>query len=119
MSIDDDIEKESAVTPWKETSELREVMDNLDIDTPDNTGMSKIDMNTRLTKSEIGGVLVVEELQQLGILPGVTINKKIKRLKVSQDGKGRGEKVAIVTGEREFRVGGSFMDKLKGLVTPR
>jgi hypothetical protein len=104
---------------FSEQSELGEVMDNLDRDSPDDTGMSKIDFNTRLSDGSIRAVLVVEELQHLGILEGVTINNKIKRLMVSRDGLGRREKVAIVQGQREFTQGNGFLEKLGGMFKRR
>ena len=75
---------------FQESSELGEVMDNLD------SAGEKLDVNTRLTPEQISGHLVTEELIEWGILYFVKMSDKSKKLNVSRNGLGREEKVRIV-----------------------
>lgn len=93
--------------PFKSTSEMGEAFDNLDND-------SFIDMNSRLSDDEISACTVIDELKSLGIFPSeANITKQFKRLKVSLQGKGRQEKVSVVTGTKEKKAPGSFTDLFK------
>ena len=105
---------------FSEPTEMGEVMDNLDKDElDDETKMSSVDFNTRLSSGEINSILVIDELQRLGIFPKETgITRQKKRLAISLKGEGRKEKVRIIAGEREFRktsvgekIGGLFRRK--------
>ncbi len=104
-------------TILEQKTELREVFDNLDSDVVDKkTKMSTVDFNTRLTQKQISACLIFDEFVRMGILEkewGIT--RQLKRLATSRDGLSRREKVAIVANERDFRSGGNFGDKLKGL----
>lgn len=104
-----------------EKSQLREVFENMDDDTVDPvSSMSKIDFNTRLTDTEIRAILVFDELQRIGIMPkNAGISRQLKRLKVSQDGKGRGEKVDMVRAEIGSQREGGFVNGIKRLFTPQ
>lgn len=107
--IDTDVEK-----IIKQETELGQVMSNLDNDEMDTkTKMSKIDMNARLTESEINASLVLDELIRMGLLPSkIGLSRQKKRLSISKNGLGREEKVRIVQGEREAKQGGGFMSRL-------
>lgn len=95
------------VIPFKSVSEMGEAFDNLDND-------SFIDMNSRLSDDEISACTVIDELKALGVFPGeANITQQFKRLKVSQGGKGRLEKVSVVTGTKQKSPPGSFMDLFK------
>ena len=117
MALDDKIKDIGQEINIQEKTELGEVMQSLDSDTLDTgTGMSSIDFNTRLGATEISSIMIIDELTRLGILPqNLGISRQKKRLAVSLDGKGRGEKVQIVQGQREHTGGGKLMGGLKGL----
>jgi hypothetical protein len=92
----------------KDRSELGEVMDNLDNDNVNpETKQSPIDFNTRLSETNIPHITIVDSVISIGIYPPFLKNLTgmIKRLKVSKDGLGRQEKVAIVQGQRELNSG--------------
>ena len=93
--------------PFKSSTEMGEAFDNLD-------NNSFIDMNSRLSDDEISACTVIDELKTLGIFPqNANITQQFKRLKVSLAGKGRNEKVSIVTGTKKQQMPGSFMDLFK------
>ena len=116
MGLDDDIEK-----LVRDKSELGEVLENLDNDRPDDqSGMSAIDFNTRLSDSDVGCMTIIDEFQRLGILPtNIGITRQRKRLLVSLNGKGRDEKVQIAATQMGSRSGATFGDRLAGLFSPR
>lgn len=120
-TIDDEVEKEGHEMLFKQTSELGEVMGNLDSDEIDEkTGMSSIDFNTRLKEHQRGDIMIIDELIRLGILPkNIGVTRQMKRLSVSLNGMGREEKVRIVAGDREQKQGMGFGQKLKNLFTPQ
>lgn len=92
--------------PFKSNTEMGEAFNNLD----DN---SYLDMNSRLSDDEIAACSIIDELQRMGVFPkNANITKTFKRLKVSQQGKGRQEKVSIVTGARQQKAGGNFLENL-------
>lgn len=101
----------------KEKSEMGEVLDNLDADILNKeTHMSTVDFNTRLTDHEISCILVIDELQRLKIFPEDTgITRQKKRLAISLEGKGREEKVKILSADRDFKTGGSLGEKFGSL----
>lgn len=97
-------------------SELAQVFDSLDNDDIKSQNMSNIDFNTRLTKSESNGCLVMDELQRMGLLPmNFSLSRQKKRLAVSLNGEGRKEKIDIVRSERENTSSSGFLSKLGGI----
>lgn len=115
MALESEIDKiENEI---KDSSEMKEVLDNLDKDELDeNTKMSSVDFNTRLTGVEINAILIIDELQRLKIFPDDTgITRQKKRLAISLMGKGREEKVKILSADREFKTGSGFGEKLGNL----
>lgn len=118
MGLDDDVVKEEFAV--KDETELGAVMNNLDSDeVDDETNMSKIDFNARLTQDVINACSVFDELKRMGILPkNVDLSRQIKRLSVSLKGMGRAEKVKIVSAEREQARGG-FFDRMGSLFSRR
>lgn len=115
IDLDDIIDR--AESPLKERSELGEVMESLDSDKIDqDTQMSGIDMNTRLSSRQIVSVLVFDELQRKGIFDkNCSITRQLKRLSISKNGEGRREKVEIVKGERQNQSGNSFGERFLGM----
>ena len=114
----------TAELPFKETTELGEVFNNLDNDDINQaTGFSNIDFNARLLGFEAANCMIFDELKALGILPktaNITMQKK--RLSVSLGGLGRKEKVQIASGAREADLtgrGGGILVGIKKLFTPR
>ena len=110
--------------PFKETTELGEVMSNLDSDIKDSsTEMSSIDFNAALSQFEINNIMIIDEFQRLGILPaeiGITRQKKrlSRSLITATGGIGSEQKVRLVQGEREQRSGSGVFSKLGGLFRP-
>ena len=107
------IEEKTDEINIKETSELGEVMNNLDAEN------TKLDFNTRLSQQQIANVIVGECLVNSGIMYFADITTRTKKLNVSRDGQGREEKVRIASGEVEARRGTGFMNKFQGMFTPR
>ena len=118
-TITDEIEDDEIKV--KESTELGQVMENLDSDIIDRkSGLSSVDFNTRIKGYERGSILINDELQRLGIIPNSSsLTRPFKRLSISLDGRGRTEKVQIVQGQREMTSGGSFGERLKGLFSPK
>ena len=107
MGLEQEVIRTGGESLFQESTELGQVMDNLDNDVLDlSTGMSKIDFNARLQSVEINSIMIIDELVRLGILPKeIGLTRQKKRLSVSQDGLGRKEKVAIVQGDRDQKNG--------------
>lgn len=101
-------------------SEMAETLKTLNSDSLDpNTGMSSIDMNTRMNVIERNGIVGLDSLVQLKVCPPecLAFTRQMKRLNVSLGGQGRKETVDIVAGERSHKEGmgqGGFVDKIKG-----
>ena len=95
-------------------SELGTAFKNLDSE-------KHLNKNTRLSKDEIGALLALEGLQDIGLLDPsiITVNRKLKELSISQDGKGRDEKVQMTASEREAKTGSGFLSGLKGMFQRR
>lgn len=113
MSVEDKIERAGQENLFQETTELGQVMENLDAED------SKLDFNTRLSGEQIAALLVAEELRDSGILYFIGICNKAKKLSVSKDGQGREEKVRIAAAKTEADRGMGFGERLKGLFSPR
>jgi len=98
-------------------SELSEVMKQLNDDNIDpKSGMSNIDMKTRLMVLERNGIVALDSLVALGVCPPecLAFTRQIKRLNVSLGGRGRTEMVDVVNGQRkhdEAKMG--FGEKIK------
>lgn len=104
----------------QQDSEMKQVFSNLDNDSTDSTGMSKVDFNARLNDSEIDASIIMDELIRMGILPKtLTLTRTKKRLSISKNGLGREEKVRLVAGDRENKAGSTFGNRLKNLFTPQ
>ena len=117
MGLEDNVIKAKNEELFNEQSELRQVMEQLDSDNIDPmTLMSSIDFNTRLDKSEMKNILIIDEFTRLGILPKhIGLTRQHKRLAVSLRGEGRKEKVQIVSHERDARQGTGIMEGVKNL----
>ena len=90
--------------PIQETNDMSESLKELNrSDIDPKSGMSEIDMRTRLTGLEIPAILTIDTLVALQVLPqemlAVTLQKK--RLAVSLYAQGRKEIVRIAVGKRE------------------
>ena len=93
--------------PFKSSSDIGEGFENLD-------NNSHLDMNSRLSGVEISACTIIDQLKTMGVFPEqATITQQFKRLKVSEGGKGRTEKVQIVTGHREQNKPSGFFDLFK------
>lgn len=115
MSIEENIKKAGQEEFLKEKSELAETFAMMDNSEEDKKGRSAIDFNTRLSTDQIDAVVVVDQLQAVGLLPeDIDITTTIKRLNVSINGEGRKEKVQIAQGQREEKSGRGFMSGFFG-----
>ena len=82
-------------------------------DGEDTGGRPKIDFNTRLSDGQISGILSVDTLQEMGLLPAnIKITRTLKRLNVSRNGEGRKELVSMAMGLREEKSQSGFFSKL-------
>ena len=112
---------DSGITTVQQPSELAETLKTLNDDTLDkNTGMSNIDMNSRMNIFERNGVLGLDALVPLKVCPPLCLSftRQLKRLNVSLGGQGRKEFVDVVKGERghqEASSMGGLTDKIKGV----
>lgn len=93
--------------PFKSSTPEGEMVANLD-------DGNYVDMNTRLSDTEISAALRFDVLQKMGIMPkDIPLTNIYKRLKISQKGQGRAEKVSIVTGAKAKRdSGGNLLESL-------
>jgi hypothetical protein len=97
----------SREVPFKDSTEVGEAFGNLD-------NNSFIDFNSRLSEPEIAAINVFDELQNFGVFPKeAKLTQQFKRLKVSLEGKGRQDKVNIVTGQRAANSSQGFFDLFK------
>lgn len=90
---------EQGVTNITQASELGETIRELNRDEiEEHTGMSGIDMKSRLHYVEIGSILAMDALVALRVLPPrcLAFTRQKKRLSVSLNGAGRGEMVDLV-----------------------
>lgn len=93
--------------PFKDITDVGEAFSNLDANT-------NIDMNTRLDEPQVAAVTTIAGITGSGIMPFLSvIITPYFRCKVSEGGKGRGEKVKIVTGIKDQKKPMSFGDFLK------
>jgi hypothetical protein len=87
-----------------QSTELGQALEQLNKDDIDpGTKMSSIDMRSRLEPQEISQLTAVDFLVCVRFLSGNTLNltRQIKRLKVSEKGKGREEQVRVIAGKKE------------------
>jgi hypothetical protein len=92
------------VTTINSPSELGETLRELNKDEIEsNTGMTGIDMKSRLHYIEVSSILAMDALVALKVLPRrcLAFTRQKKRLAVSLDGKGRQEMVEVVGRKRE------------------
>lgn len=105
----------------KERTEIGEVFDNLDADIISrNSNMPMIDFNTRLTNNMIRSIAIFDEFKAMGIMPeDSNLTMILKRLKVSEKGLGRKEKVQIASANRSAELSGRSGGVMSSLFTPR
>lgn len=87
-----------------ESSDLAEVLKQLNLDSIDaKTGMTDIDMRSRLGAVEIPAILTLDSLVSMRVLPAqcLQLTRQKKRLAVSLYGQGRREIVKIATAQVE------------------
>lgn len=96
------IPMDNTTSPIYQESEMSESMKELNNDAINEQGMSAIDFNSRLAVSEEPSITAFESLCGK-LIPNswLTLTTKAKRNKVSILGKGRAEKVQLVTGKLE------------------
>lgn len=105
------------IIPIMTPTEMGEVIEKLNKDELDSvTGMSSIDMNSRLHPVSIAGNVILDNCVAFRLLPRMclSITRQTKRLSVSEHGKGRGEVVSVANGLTNQKSGG-MMSKLSGL----
>lgn len=91
------------ITPFKEETELGQVIRDLNSDSLEDSKMSGIDMRSRLHPIEVSGLLALDALISMRCMPKLALNftRQKKRLSVSLKGLGRTEVVDIIRGQRE------------------
>lgn len=104
----------------QEASDMAQTIKELNSDVSDKDTFSSIDMKSRLENIEISAIICVDSLVSLDFLPVETsfITRSKKRLSVSQQGKGRGEVVAISQGMSQMKNGSSAWDRIGNLFRP-
>jgi len=103
-------------------SELKGVLNAMNEDILErNTGFASIDKHSRISAYEKSCIAQHDTLVHMNCLPDECLNttRKSMRLSISLGGEGRREAVRVIQGEREHAQGGGFMDKMKGLFTPK
>jgi hypothetical protein len=97
----------SGITQIKESTEMGEVVREINSDKIDGSRMSQIDMKARLHYIEISGILCIDFLVNTNFLPDncLGFTRQKKRLSVSLDGEGRNDIVKIITGNTENKKG--------------
>lgn len=112
-TIDETLERLGKETPFQDKTEVGEVFANLD----ENKHLSK---NTRLNEIEISKIMIIKELQRMGILPPeVNLPQEKMELNISQKGKGREEKVQISSASRHAELQGKSGGFFSNLLRPR
>lgn len=91
--------------PFRSSTEAGEMVANLD-------NFQYLMQNTRLTSVETNALHNYMTLVKGGVYPDIGFDQIYMALKISEAGKGRGEKVSIVTGSKEKKDGTSFFAKL-------
>jgi hypothetical protein len=101
----------------QESSDISEVIKELNNDKLDSDSFSSIDTKTRLTTVDISKIVTIDGLVALRFLPKEVsvITRSKKRLAVSLDGQGRKEIVQVANGIIDEQQNRGFGDKLKGL----
>lgn len=103
-------------------SEMKDTLKELNEDVvDDSTGMSTIDMKSRLHFAVIPSVAAWDSMVACDFLPqkSLRITRQVKRLSVSENGMGRQEMVDAIGRKREDdikKAGGGMMDNLKGFM---
>lgn len=99
-------------------SEIKDTLKELNEDKIDeHTNMSSIDMKTRVSTSEESGILILDTLVTLNVLPieCLHITRQKKRLAVSRDGKGRAEMIEAIKGGTAQKEKTGIFTKLKNM----
>ena len=91
----------------EQKGDIAQAIEKLDEDViDDRTGMSTIDLNSRLDSVAVAACLRADGLGRIGILTqAIGLSRQKKRLMVSLGGLGRAEKVAMVQAERSQQQG--------------
>lgn len=109
------IEKTEGIVNIVESTEMGEILKNLNDDSSDDSKMSNIDLRSRLHFSEISGILAIDTLVSFSFIPErcLTFTRQKKRLAVSLGGQGRKEIVDIASAKREEQLKKTgVMDKI-------
>jgi len=103
-------------------SELKGVLNAMNEDTLErDTGFASIDKHSRISSYEKSCIAQHDTLVHMDCLPAECLctTRKSMRLSISLGGEGRREAVRVIQGEREHKQGGGFMDKVKGMFSPK
>ncbi len=99
------LHQDRGITPVITPTEMKESLEELNKDLLEGDHrMSGIDLRARLHYLEVQGVLALDSLVSLGVLPTkcLAFSRQKKRLSVSIEGKGRAEIVSLVAGRRDL-----------------
>lgn len=116
--------RDDGVTNITQATELGETLRELNKDEIEShTGMSGIDMKSRLHYIEVSSILAMDSLVALRVLPSkcLAFTRQKKRLAVSLDGQGRKEMVDVVGRKHEedrakANAGGGMGQAVKGFM---
>ena len=114
-NIDRLIRDVSEEQPFKETTELGEVFNNLDSE-------ENLEKNSRLKEHEISSIISIESLNDMGIWDFGDFTRQFKKHKISQDGLGRAEKVTTASASRSAELSGrsgGIIGGIKSFFSPR
>lgn len=117
MNIEQIQALKSGVTHIEESSDLRESLQELNLDRVDDDGFTSIDTRTNLTLSQVPALACLDNLCYGGVLPKEfnRIGRSVKRLSVSIKKGGRNDMVAVVNGVNEQKkVEGSVSQRVRG-----
>lgn len=116
--MDNDMLREqmNSIMRPEQNNETKEMVEEMNADTNEGDGFSKIDMRTRLTGSEVPAIVAVDSMIAMGVFPTECskITRSKKRLAVSLGGQGRKEMVDMIRANREQEQGKNIIDKMKG-----
>ena len=114
-----DLDLSGGIVRPQQQNDLKDMIEEINSDTIDTAGFSKIDMRSRLSASEIPAILALDIAVSMGALPKdcSKLTRSKKRLAVSIRGKGREEMVQMATSEMNKKSEMvSMLDKMKGNV---
>ena len=103
------------IQPNELTETLKEI--NMDVIEPENN-MSSMDMKSRLTHTQVLGIVRISWLSSVGFLPEEcrSLGRSVQRNSISINGLGRRESIEIVSGIQEQKKQGGIGEKIRQFI---